>query len=276
MSEIFNKLKAIRKIIGLKQVQMAEQTGITQRDVSLLENGKKTFIPVKYIRFLNEKGIDLNWLFDESEEGDDFYLDEYRRRTSGEKPALADKMFVSGKTIPEEDKQSILLVNMDAANVYPKLNDNEEFINKLPSLKLPEEISSLGEQRMFQAEDDSMSDTLMAFDYALGRKYDTWPRALKEGHVHIVVTDDEVLIRRVRLHPDKQVLLLTPDNDNYPSREIPFKEVAEMWQLRMKISLNVASNPTSLMKTVMGMKTQLDELRTEVAKLKKPADKDKA
>jgi hypothetical protein len=122
---------------------------------------------------------------------------------------------------------------------------------------------------MFQVEDDSMSDTLMPFDYALGRRYEKWPRALKEGHVHIVVTDDEVLIRRVRLHPDKQILLLTPDNDNYPSKEIPFKEVAEMWQLRMKISLNVASNPTTLIKTIMSMKTQLEDLRTEVTELKK-------
>ncbi|MFA0963580.1 XRE family transcriptional regulator [Roseivirga sp. BDSF3-8] len=274
MSEIFNKLRAIRKIIGLKQVQMAEQTGITQRDVSLLENGKKTFIPIKYIRFLNEKGIDLNWLFDDNEEGDGFYLEQYKyRTTSGQSQAMEDKMFKPDAVRPDKDHQAILLVNMDAMNVYPKLSDHEDFLHKLPQVSLPEEITSMGEQRMFQVEDDSMSGTLMPFDYAMGRRYDTWPRALKEGHVHIVVTDDEVLIRRVRLHPDKQILLLTPDNDNYPSKEVPFKDVAEMWHLRMKISLNIASNPASLMKTILGMKTQVDELRTEVMELKKSADK---
>ena len=47
------KIKAIRQMIGFNQTQMAQAAGMSQRDISLLENGRKTFIPNEMMTFLS-------------------------------------------------------------------------------------------------------------------------------------------------------------------------------------------------------------------------------
>ena len=63
---IYNKLKSIRRVLSLSQSDIEIETGLSQRDISQLENGKKKFIPTAYIQFLNKKNIPLNLLFDDS------------------------------------------------------------------------------------------------------------------------------------------------------------------------------------------------------------------
>lgn len=63
---IYSKLKSIRKVLSLSQSDIEIETGLSQRDISQLENGKKKFIPTTYIQFLNKKNIPLNLLFDDS------------------------------------------------------------------------------------------------------------------------------------------------------------------------------------------------------------------
>lgn len=63
---IYNKLKSIRRLLSLSQTDIEADTGLSQRDISQLENGKKKFIPTSYIQFLNKKGIPLGLLFDDT------------------------------------------------------------------------------------------------------------------------------------------------------------------------------------------------------------------
>lgn len=63
--EAFEKIKLAREQLGLGQVQFAEQIGVTQKDVSNLENGNKKFIPNRYIEFLLSQSFDLNSIFDQ-------------------------------------------------------------------------------------------------------------------------------------------------------------------------------------------------------------------
>lgn len=62
---IYNKLKLIRKLLSLSQAEIERETGLSQRDISQLENGKKKFIPTAYIQYLNKRGIPLELLFDD-------------------------------------------------------------------------------------------------------------------------------------------------------------------------------------------------------------------
>lgn len=52
-----------RELLGLSQHQLAEACGLTQRDISQLENNKREFIPTPIIQYLHDAGIDLNSLF---------------------------------------------------------------------------------------------------------------------------------------------------------------------------------------------------------------------
>ena len=62
------KLKAARKLLKLSQAQIAEATGLLQKDVSNIENGTRQYIPIQYISFLQKQGIDIRMLYDLSKE----------------------------------------------------------------------------------------------------------------------------------------------------------------------------------------------------------------
>ena len=65
---LHNKIKEIRKLFNFSQADIAEFIEVSQKDISLIENGKKEFIPNKYIDFFLKQGIDLNTLYDNSKE----------------------------------------------------------------------------------------------------------------------------------------------------------------------------------------------------------------
>lgn len=62
---IYSKLKALRGLLSLSQTDIERETGLSQRDISQLENGKKKFIPTAYIQYLNKMGVALDMLFDD-------------------------------------------------------------------------------------------------------------------------------------------------------------------------------------------------------------------
>lgn len=62
---VHDKLKAVRRFLSLSQKEIEEIVDLSQRDISQLENGKKKFIPIEYIQFMNKKGIPLDLLFND-------------------------------------------------------------------------------------------------------------------------------------------------------------------------------------------------------------------
>src|ERR1700677_2313749 len=61
------RLKIARKLIGYSQKDAAIRAGLEQKDISLLETGGKKFIPNEYIQFLYNEGIDINSIYNDSE-----------------------------------------------------------------------------------------------------------------------------------------------------------------------------------------------------------------
>lgn len=62
----FEKLFIARTLLSLNQKEAAEQAGIHPASLSILERGEKKFIPTEYLHFLHSKGIDINWIFSDS------------------------------------------------------------------------------------------------------------------------------------------------------------------------------------------------------------------
>ncbi|KAB8156150.1 helix-turn-helix domain-containing protein [Kordia sp. TARA_039_SRF] len=58
-----NKIKQARKLLNMSQVEAAQASGLQQNVISDIERGKKVFIPTDYLSFLQNKGIDINSLF---------------------------------------------------------------------------------------------------------------------------------------------------------------------------------------------------------------------
>lgn len=57
----YNRFKKVREEqLKLSYEAFTEESGITRTDVRLIEEGRMSFIPVAYLRFLRKKGVDLN------------------------------------------------------------------------------------------------------------------------------------------------------------------------------------------------------------------------
>lgn len=62
--KLYKKLKDIRvKFLKMNQSDLALAVGSFQKDIPLLENGNKEFIPNEYLEYFVKEGIDLNSLF---------------------------------------------------------------------------------------------------------------------------------------------------------------------------------------------------------------------
>jgi len=62
---IASKIKETRIFLRLSQGEFASKSGMTQYDVSSMENGKKKFIPTSLLQFLISSGISLAKLLDD-------------------------------------------------------------------------------------------------------------------------------------------------------------------------------------------------------------------
>lgn len=69
-----NKLRLAREFIGLSQQDVANQIGLTQCIISLLESKGRKQISIAYLTFLVEKGVNLNLLFDCNVLPSEFFL----------------------------------------------------------------------------------------------------------------------------------------------------------------------------------------------------------
>ena len=66
--ELNLKFRMARLLINHSQVQASKMSGLSQRDISQIENGKRTFIPTAYIQYLHNEELDMNSIFGSSDE----------------------------------------------------------------------------------------------------------------------------------------------------------------------------------------------------------------
>ena len=102
----FKKIRVMREMEGLKQGVFADELGILQKEVSVLESGGKKFLPERYITYLIDKNYDLNSLFDENLP---LQKNSYDVRKVSEEAAVYD---TKGLDNINEGKRDILITNL--------------------------------------------------------------------------------------------------------------------------------------------------------------------
>ena len=256
------KLREIRAKLNLKQEQMAKKAGLSQRDISLLENGKKEFIPTRYMRFLNAAGVNLNWLFDEE-------VPEAEKKTiSG--PIFLTREGKNGQEIFDNNPENITsrnvpLISRGLLSVYPQECNNPTFFSPLPHLLLPPDDLPPLPTRCFQLDDDSMANTLLPFDYIVGQQLESWEHRLRPGFMYVWVTHHDVLVRRFVELQEEQVMV-RGDHRGYPVSPIPKSEIKEVWQVRARLSFQVPANHNDLTEQLTQIHANLETIREGLSK----------
>jgi len=255
------KIKAIRQMIGFNQTQMAQAAGMSQRDISLLENGRKTFIPNEMMTFLSTQEIDLNWLFNEEAVTDEDMRLAYRKFAGAASPLK------EGRPVKPREK-IIKMIDADELMEYPYQKENDAYLEGQPALALPWTEYRQFLYRAFQADSDAMTDLIEPNDYVLARAYELPlnPKTLRIGRAHVFVTGNEVIIGRLA-QVESEKILIDFENQAYAQRVVKIAEITELWWIRAKLSHSITGQKTRMLGAITGLKQQVDSI---LDRLKQP------
>ncbi|WP_437918406.1 S24 family peptidase [Sphingobacterium sp. LRF_L2] len=257
----WDKLKIVRELLGYSQAEISEKTGIKQKDISLLEGGKRKFIPNEYILFLYNQHIDINSIYDDSlpisyrnsdntliSTDDDNTFDEAKSthilhpKTSKSLHANLHPTQNLGLpkvvTVGENERELITLVPVKAAAGYLNGYGDPEYVETLPTIRMPNLGS--GTHRAFEIKGSSMNPTFHNKSIVIGKWVENLDE-IRDRRIYVVITKDYgIVAKRVLNRIDERgVLTLISDNSNksdYGNYDVYAEEIKEIWYVRANLS----------------------------------------
>lgn len=153
---------------------------------------------------------------------------------SGEVHKTADPLVV---ITDNQGNEKIAMVDVKAAAGYARGHLTPTMMANLPTFSLPGNEWNNATFRCFEVAGDSMLPTINPGDWVIGKYLDQWPTSIREGEVHIVVTENEILIKRLlnRIQ-ERGKIILKSDNISYPLFELEATEIKEIWITKRLIS----------------------------------------
>lgn len=213
-------LKLLRKKFNYSQAEAAGKIGIPRTTLGDYERGHtepNMELLVKFAKHYKVQIDDLLNLNLENMSWDDL--------NSGNVRVLA-------MTLGENQKGNIELVKTKAAAGYIGSFQDPEFVSDLPKILIP---SLQGHFRAFEIEGDSMLP--MESGSIVICKYVEKLKDIKNNEPYIVVSmRDGLVYKRVQLNSENNTLLCKSDNTLYPSFQIPYEEIKEIWEYTAHIA----------------------------------------
>ena len=153
--------------------------------------------------------------------------------------ASSSDMKVLAIVTDSQNQERIVHVPVAAQAGYTEQLSDPTFISDLPTYSLPDEGFKTGSYRSFDIAGSSMEPTLFHGDRVVCAfiEPECWHQAIKNGHVYVIVTTTDVLIKRLtnRIRRDRCIDLVS-DNAAFHPQELAVEEVREIWLARLKIT----------------------------------------
>lgn len=173
-------------------------------------------------------------------------------------------------TVDSQGDENIVMVDTKAAAGYPTRFLEPEFYKELPAFKIPGSDYRNGTFRCFEVEGDSMTDTLQNGDFVIGRFCDNHFKDIREGFIHVVVTTDNVLVKRIinKAESENKLVLLS-DNEVYPPIEVDVDDVKEIWYVKSKLSSYMPVKKHDIEKVIGDLTMQVQLLKSRLDTLER-------
>lgn len=241
-SLIGDRIKTLRKKVGFSQSLVAKKLFISQAAYSLIESSQNG-IAVDHI-------INLSKLYDVTT---DFIL-------------KGDKLLI--RIDPSEGFIPLIRSSAHAGFIHNFHEENSFEVSDW--YRIPGYNPSI-DQKLFEVEGNSMSPTLINGDIIICQIQPSIDKIL-DGSLILLVTENGILIKRLRLDTDKDYFLLESDNE---SEEEQFKKInkSEIYQamiVRGKISSVLLPHHQIASKgKIQNMEESIEFLKKELFKLNK-------
>ncbi|TVR88438.1 MAG: S24 family peptidase [Saprospirales bacterium] len=141
--------------------------------------------------------------------------------------------------VDSQGRENIVHVPVPAQAGYASGMDEKTMESELPAYTLPDYQYKGGTFRSFDVSGDSMDPVLENGDKVVCSIVEPlyWKHSIKSGQVYVVVTCDDVLIKRIENKiPIDGTLKLISDNDFFRPYTMDIAEVKEIWHVRTRIS----------------------------------------
>ena len=156
--------------------------------------------------------------------------------------------------------RAIPILDARAAAGWPYTIDGSGFLDQRPTLSLPFGWFQSGEYVLIQIEGDSMHPTIYNGDWAFVRKIEKISE-IKDGYVHVVLTREGIVCKRVLNRSAKGHLALQSDNSAYPTYTVPLDEILSIWKVEMKMSAILRNENLDIIKRLSGVEADIAELK---------------
>lgn len=240
------RFREIREENRYTQAEFAKILDI-KHSTADIERGKTKLSGKVVSRLLEEFNINPLWLFGKSKQ-----------------KSITEKTDILPKTISVDSNgdENMLLVNQKAAAGYPQNIADVGWHKRLPAFNLPLPQYRNATYRGFQIEGDSMLPVFQPGDWVLGKAVSNLGE-INDNKVHVVVTADSVLIKKLRKQPEESRLMLISLNEEYPPFELDKEEIRELWQVNSKLTFNVdAFAENNILKQ---LQESMEELKAQVS-----------
>jgi hypothetical protein len=221
--QCLNELKSSGTVRSARQ--FAQNLDFLPQNLSEMNNGKRD-VTIELLR----KAIETFYFNPEY-----IFLGEGKKIL---KPEDKDKqMRVLSIQVQPDGNERIVHVPVPAQAGYASESRNPEFIGELPSYSLPDYRFKTGTYRSFDVNGDSMEPTFDENDRVICSFMDPsmWKTSIRDGNVYIIVTNNDILLKRIdkTRHPH---LTLHSDNADYDPYRLHLREVKEIWHVRYKLT----------------------------------------
>jgi phage repressor protein C with HTH and peptisase S24 domain len=145
------------------------------------------------------------------------------------------------KAIGEVEDNGLIYVPIMAQAGYSKNYMDPIYVNQLERLFVPGLPYTGDKYRYFEVEGDSMHPTIEEGMQVIARlkEPDVWRTSIDNYYIHVIVTDSQVLIKRLYRKNDKEFVMIS-DNELYPQAILPMSEIKELWVVKRMLDWRMA------------------------------------
>ncbi len=202
MSNIGQRIKELRKMLGLTQEEFANRIGRSRISIAQYEAGKRT-PDESTLRLISQTfGVNLEWL--KSGEGEMF-----------------------AETVPAEGKGLKIAyypdVELSAGVGIEPFSENNRWIEISEGLML-ELFGRVYKNglALFPVYGNSMEPTIKGGSIAIIRLYE-YEHSIINGSIYALRIDNDIYIKRIKLNPVTKQITLISDNPDYEPIEVPIE-----------------------------------------------------
>ena len=255
-------LKLLRKDAGLTQGELASKIGTKANTISNYESEVSEPDFKTLDKIIKVLGISVNEIL---------YADMGKKTIPKTIPnTIPNAKKAHEMTIVAEDgtvqyggkSRAIPILDARAAAGWPYTIDHSGFLGSQPTLSLPPPWFRSGEYVLIQIEGDSMHPTIYNGDWVFIRKLEKITE-IKDGYVHVVLTRDGIVCKRLLNRVNKGHIALQSDNSTYPTYTVPVDEVLSIWRVEMKMSAILRNENLDIVKRLSTLEADIAEIKAK-------------